>query len=257
MSRSADAPASEAIVREAARAGDYDRYLAALLAPRRARRDLIALTAFLGEIARIPALVSEPMMGEVRLQWWRDALQTVAAGGRTGNPVADALGPVIVRQALPAALITSVIDARASDLGPDRFDVAGRAQDLADYFALSEGSAFQLGARILEVKESPETDGLIEAAAQAYGAARFALGAAHAGGAGGLRREAEMWLKEARERARAAPRAAIAAVLPVALVEPYLEVLQRLGPEPAREEADISPLTRVWRLWQASRLGRI
>ena len=88
--RAGSAAASEReAVRAAARELDYDRYLAALLAPRRARDDLMALAAFHGEIARIPLTVREPAIGDIRLQWWRDALRT-PAGTATGNPVADA-----------------------------------------------------------------------------------------------------------------------------------------------------------------------
>ena len=57
-----------AAVREAARSLEPDRYLSALLAPLAAREDLITLAAFLGEAARVPAIVSEPMIGEIRLQ---------------------------------------------------------------------------------------------------------------------------------------------------------------------------------------------
>jgi phytoene synthase len=68
---------------------------------------------------------------------------------------------------------------------------------------------------------------------------------------------AHTWLTEARRRAASAPGAINAAILPVALVEPYLAALEGLGPDLARATADISPLTRVWRLWRASLLGRI
>jgi phytoene synthase len=72
-----------------------------------------------------------------------------------------------------------------------------------------------------------------------------------------MRDSVKRWLKEARRRARAAPRAALPAILPLALVEPYLAALERLGPNLVRQTADISPLTRVWQLWRASVLGRI
>ena len=87
------------VVRIAARAFERDRYLAALLAPRTLRDDLIAIAAFAGEIGRIPTMVSEPMIGRIRLQWWRDVID---AGDRaTGNPVADALNTSTARHTLP------------------------------------------------------------------------------------------------------------------------------------------------------------
>ena len=68
-------PTTVDVVTIAARAHERDRYLAALLGPRPIRRDLIALAAFAGEVGRIPAFVTEPMMGRIRLQWWRERLE--------------------------------------------------------------------------------------------------------------------------------------------------------------------------------------
>ncbi len=61
----------EALVRE----GDPDRYLATLFAPAAARPHLFALYAFSLTVARVREAASNPMAGEIRLQWWRDALQ--------------------------------------------------------------------------------------------------------------------------------------------------------------------------------------
>jgi phytoene synthase len=66
---------------------DRDRYIADLFAPEPARRHLFALHAFSAEVARIRDTVTDPVLGEIRLQWWRDALLT----GSGGHPVASAL----------------------------------------------------------------------------------------------------------------------------------------------------------------------
>src|SRR4249920_224039 len=93
------APTAETVA-TSARAGEPDRYLAALLAPPAARDGLLALAAFSAELGRIGQLVTrEPMMGEIRLQWWRDALRPRDSGERTGNPVADALREAMLRHA--------------------------------------------------------------------------------------------------------------------------------------------------------------
>ena len=62
-------------VRRIARAGDPDRALAALFAPRDARDDLFALYAFNVELARIAEQVTKPDLGAIRLQWWREAIE--------------------------------------------------------------------------------------------------------------------------------------------------------------------------------------
>jgi phytoene synthase len=241
-------------VRAAARSGDVDRYLAALLGPRRARADLLALAAFTGEIARIPGFVSEPMMGAIRLQWWREALDTLQAGGITGNPVADALGRAIDRHALPDELLRGLIDARSEDLEPQR----PHEQGLAAYVDGTDGAAFKLAARILNVDPQTASE-LLFAVAQAYGRARILRNAARESSAdtAPLKEEAREWLGKARLLIKAAPPAILPAILPIALVEPYLAALEVSGPDSADARADISQLTRVWRLWRASVTGRI
>src|SRR4051812_33620013 len=61
----------EAMIRKA----DYDRYAAALFAPVDARPHLLALYAFHHEIAKTAERVSQPIAGQIRLQWWREAVE--------------------------------------------------------------------------------------------------------------------------------------------------------------------------------------
>ena len=128
---------------DAARAHEPDRYLAALLAPRAVRDDLVVLAAVGGEIARIPRVVSDPMLGEIRLQWWHDAIERLAAGfasgERTGNPLADALGGVILRHGLPQARLFDCVEARLFELYADPItdDVRGLVRMLAAATALT------------------------------------------------------------------------------------------------------------------------
>lgn len=271
--RSARDPVAAAVVREAARSGDTDRYLAALLAPRAARSSLIALTAFLGEVARIPALVDEPMMGQIRLQWWRDVIGAAPASGLSGSPVADAVREAIERHRLPEQLFDALLTARSRDLVPHPFN---EAPGVDDHLDATEGNAFRLAARILDPEASRQADGLLRAAGQAWGRMRLIQGlplavakgrALPPAGAGAgpedwaaaarpLVEGARAWVAETR-RLAAANRSINLAILPVALVEPYLAALQELGPDLARARAEISPLTRVWRLWRASVLGRV
>ena len=77
----------EAVVR----AADKDRFLAALFAPAALRRHLHALYAFNSEIARVRDAAREVLPGEIRLQWWRDALVGQARGEVNANPIAAAL----------------------------------------------------------------------------------------------------------------------------------------------------------------------
>lgn len=98
------------------RTGDSDRYLSVLYAPEDRRPALYALYAFNIEIARIRDMVREPLPGEIRLQWWRDA---IAAGVAVGHPVADALLAAIERHDLPKEAFDRMIEARIFDLYDD------------------------------------------------------------------------------------------------------------------------------------------
>jgi phytoene synthase len=62
------------------RAADKDRFLATLFAPANRRGALFALYAFNVEVARVREVAREPMAGEIRLQWWRDALERPGSG---------------------------------------------------------------------------------------------------------------------------------------------------------------------------------
>src|SRR5688572_30941058 len=90
---------------EVVRAGDKDRFLATLFAPQKHRRPLFALYAFNLEIARVRELAREPMPGEIRLQWWRDALSGPGHGDVAANPVAAALRETVVRYQLPPQML--------------------------------------------------------------------------------------------------------------------------------------------------------
>lgn len=116
------------------RSADPDRYLATLYAPQERRRSLFALHGFNAEIASVRDRVREPMAGEIRLQWWRDAV-TAPAGETTGNPVADELREAIAVHALPRQTFDDMLEARIFDLYddpmPDRATLEGYCGETA------------------------------------------------------------------------------------------------------------------------------
>jgi 15-cis-phytoene synthase len=113
---------------EALRDSDRDRWLACLFAPDEARPHLFALYAFNAEVARIRDLVTQPVLGEMRLQWWVDALDAAPGaeprGDLRAHPVADALLASIEAKALPRQSLLDYLEARRFDLyedpAPDR-----------------------------------------------------------------------------------------------------------------------------------------
>ncbi len=92
-----------------------DHFLSSLFAPADTRPHLWALYAFSHELARVQHVVHEPLAGEVRLQWWRDALET----GGQGHPVAEAICATIAQFTLPLAPFHAMIDAHVFDVYHD------------------------------------------------------------------------------------------------------------------------------------------
>jgi hypothetical protein len=109
-----------AALRDAAITREPDRYFAATLAPRAIRADLITLAAFAAELANIPAQVREPLAGEIRLQWWRDALGNRGGEVAPGHPVAVAMRATIARHTLPGEVVDAVIGSYADAVHGER-----------------------------------------------------------------------------------------------------------------------------------------
>jgi phytoene synthase len=124
---------------------DRDRYLTALFAPSQARPDLLAVLAFNLELARARELVREPMMGLVRLQWWRDAVAEMFEGKVRRHQVAQPLAEAVRRRRLSRAHFERLIEARERDLDPEP------PADMAALLDYAEGTAATLNHLLLEV----------------------------------------------------------------------------------------------------------
>jgi phytoene synthase len=162
------------------RASDTDRFVASLFAPADRRPHLFALYAFNLEIARISEVVREPLPGEIRLQWWHDALTGVADKEFIGHPVASALVDTLDRCRLSAQPLLELIDARRFDLYQEPMTSLA---DLETYVRRTSSALFAIAARVLAWDER-ELAAAAEAAGLAYGTAALAS-AAHAHGARG------------------------------------------------------------------------
>lgn len=114
---------------------DYDRWLTCLFAPEEVREDLYALLSFNSEIARVRETVSEPMLGDIRLQWWRDALQGLEEGIVKKHPTVEALYQAHQRTPLDLTTMQGMIDMRAKDLDPAPMSTDGELIVYADMTA--------------------------------------------------------------------------------------------------------------------------
>lgn len=108
-------------VRQIARNWNFDSYLAATLAPTNVQGDLIALAAFVGDLERIRATVSEPALAQIRVQWWRDELQRIARDAMSDHPIGKTVLAAITRHDLPEGLLIGIADAIADQLSEPRF----------------------------------------------------------------------------------------------------------------------------------------
>ena len=104
---------------ELVRSHDFARYASALFVPASQRRALLALYAFNVEVSRVHEQVSQPLPGEMRLQWWTDMLAGVDHGGVEGNPVAAELLLVIRTWRLPVERLSRLIEEHQFDLYND------------------------------------------------------------------------------------------------------------------------------------------
>jgi phytoene synthase len=132
----------EQLVREA----DKDRFLATLFAPADRRPHLYALYAFNIEISRVREASHNALPGEMRLQWWRDALSGRGYGSVTANPVATALLDTMVRYRLSATPLLELLQARSFDLYEDPMPTFA---DFEFYARWTSSSLTEIAASIL------------------------------------------------------------------------------------------------------------
>jgi phytoene synthase len=266
-----------ALVREA----DRDRYLAALFAPAKRREALFALYAFNMEIARVRDLAREPMPGEIRLQWWRDALSGQRDGEARAHPVAAALLESLHRHGIPGERLSNLIDAHDFDLYDDPM---ARLVDLEAYAEKTQGTLLAVAVEFLGGTRDASA-ALMQHAGIAMTIvtvlARFGRDASRRqlyvplqvldrhdvnredvfAGIGGeplrsaldeMRRHAREHLSAAQANFTAKENVLVPALLPLALVGPALRTMERRGHDPF-QPPQLPPWRRQWLLWRAAR----
>jgi len=269
----------EALVRKT----DRDRYLSSLFAPSHVRRHLHALYAFNYEVAKTADTVSQPVMGQIRLQWWRDAVEEIYAGAARNHEVVRALAETVRDHDLPHALFDALIDARENDLDEAPFADWASVEAYAD---ATSGHVMRLAARILGAQSRANEGageagiayalvGLLRAFPFHASRRRLMLPIAALGDAAlsqeqvfsgtmdskitdvfaqVLRRTRMHW-----ETARKGkiPRAFLPALLPAASVPLYAKIMTRPGFNPFRDSAEIAVHRCQLAMLRAMLRGRI
>lgn len=240
---------------------DPARTLAARLAPKLEADRLIGLYAFQYEIARVSESVSEPMLGDIRLQWWREAVDEIRTGKKVrAHDVAQALEEAIgpLKAGYPFSLLDEMIDARERDLDDAPFETI---QSLNDYAAATAGTLTLAAASALAKAPIAETVQVgLRNAGRAWGLAGLARETAIAQqfnarprlpirvGAGDIAAQAGSAYKAAKSQLHGAPAELLPAYAYVTLVP---SLTRRFSLEAA------SPLAMRWRILKAAILGGI
>ncbi|WP_158817968.1 phytoene/squalene synthase family protein [Methylocapsa sp. S129] len=262
---------------------DRDRWLAALFAPADARLHLYALTAFSYEVGRLRDFVREPLAGEMRLEWWREALTGAGRGEVAGHPVAAALIDTIERFSLPLQAFDNLLTARMFDLYDDPMP---SLNDFEGYCGETCSVLFRLGALILgQGRDLGGADAaghagvayamvgllralpLTSARGQVYlpadilarhGVSREDMAARRDGpglraALAELRGHARRHLDAARGLTPQAPAEIAPAFLPLAVPPLYLARMERANYSPFGAVVEAPQWRRQWALWRAAR----
>ena len=147
------------------RTHDFSRYASALFVPAIERRALLAVYAFNVEISRVREQISQPLPGEMRLQWWTDMLDGAGHGGVEGNPVAAELLLAIRNFRLPVEPLSRLIDEHQFDLYNDPMPSMAA---LEGYVIDTSSALLALSARI-SARPSEEIEHLARHAGLAQG----------------------------------------------------------------------------------------
>ncbi len=266
---------------------DKDRYLAVLLAPPECREHLFSLYAFNIEISKTREVVSESLLGEMRLNWWREAIEAIYHGELNDHPVVEALERTIVECVLPKQPFLDIINARQFDLYDEPMKTI---VEFDAYAGATSSLLFQLAGFIVGGQKAHKTaeasghagvayalQGLIRAApihaarGQLYlpcevlehsgvtlsdyfrGKMTPELGVAFRE----LHDIAHYHVELAHEHLADIPAEVFPAFLPASLIKPYLKKILRKAFDPFSRPIEITQFSRQWKLWRAASRGTL
>ena len=265
---------------------DRDRFQTALFAPAARRDALFALYAFNYEIARARESVTQPALGRIRLEWWRENVAAAYGDGPVRrHPAVEALTATIREARLTRVHLDRMIDAREADFDDDppaslaaledyaegtssrlvylALEAAGvrnRAENQAAYQAAYHvGIAYALSGLL---RALPLRTGTVRPIIPVDIAARSGLNLGDARSMRGspalqaavaeIAATAEAHLRAARGARDAVPRAALSSLLTAVIADRWLRQLSRAGYDPFAPSLARPDLLQSWRLAAAA-----
>lgn len=270
---------AEAICADQVRSRDFTSFAAGLFVPRESQRALLALAAFNAEVAHVRDHVSQPMPGEIRLQWWRDTLtRTGNSDGADGSPVATEFMLAIKQYNLSTEILVRLIDAHVFDVYddpmPDMAALEAHCRDTSS--ALFALRAKILGAEGVIIQRAADHAGIAEGLVDAMlslpkhagrrqlylpgdlihlkGAVAQEIFSRHVNASlkdvlAHLRIEARKQFDAAMAMLPALPPQSRPAFLPLAMVRKNLQRLERANPF---DPPHASRLATLWTIWRAA-----
>ncbi len=262
---------------------DPDRSFACLFAPEASRPHLHALFAFSLELARVRELVSEPLTGEIRMQWWRDALCGEGRGDVHAHPIAGALLDTVAKFNLPVQALKDLIEGRSFDLYDDPMPTQG---DLEGYCGETSSALMRLASLVLADGRDPGGAEAVGHGGVAYAITGLLRALPWHAARGQLYLPGDLLARHGVTRdevvsgkvtpglcdaladmralarhhydsaLRAAPQMDAptrAALMPLAVVPVYLKQMEKVGYEPFRTLVTAPSWRRLYALWSLSR----
>lgn len=237
-------------IAQTVRAFDRDRYLSSLFMPDDKRPHVLALYAFNAEVARIRDVVSEPTIGMIRLQWWRDTIESGTSGG---HPVAEALAGAIAEGGLPKQALLDLVTAHEFDLYQDQMP---GLTEFEAYLGETTSRLIQMAAMILDRNAAPKASEAAGLAGVAQGLARILADPRHRGpflppgmDVAGAVAHGEKRLGQALALLPSLPKSVLPAFLPVSLTAGDLRAIAKTPDSPRLP----SPLRRQVVMWWTAR----
>ena len=242
------------VTRDALKKADPDRYRAALMSERQGREDLLILYAFHYELSKVPDVTSEPMLGQIRYEWWREAIDEIYTERDVRrHEISTPLAEMLIRTQVPRFWIDRLIDGRARDLDPQPFT---NIEDAREYARQTSGKLMQIAVKVLGGEPDEKT-----------------LMAGEAWGLTGLARSYGYYhdrilqnlsfnllvtaTRETYDLAKPHVRTNIfPAIAYVALIPKFLSRMERSGFDPIKDKVVYGALSKQWHLMMAGLRGQ-
>ncbi len=240
--------------RDAVKKVDPDRYRAALMSERQGREDLLILYAFHYELSKVPEATSEPMLGQIRYEWWREAIDEIYGEREVRrHEISTPLAEMLPRTQIPRYWIDRLIDGRARDLDPQAF---ADIDDARDYARQTSGQLMQIAVKVL----GGTPDEPVLRAGEAWGLTGLARSYGYYHDRILQNLSFDEVVTAARETYEAAKPGVVTHIFPAiayaALIPKFLNRMERQGFDPLKDKVVYGALSKQWHLMMAGLRGQ-